>query len=342
METLRTHRLLLAVVLAYVLAGRTLLAITGLDHWWEVRLVHGYLLVANALWACGLAVAAFANARLRRTFTSERVGGGLILLALTPVFIDTFSSLKQALWWLVPFTWDSTLARVSEWVHGGWPAYAWIEPILTPSVLRALDTAYILWFLVMLAALIGCAWSVPSSRRLQALLAFTLAWVLIGTGAAALFGSVGPCYVGHLVNGPNPYALRLARLQGAALVAPALQADLWANLQAGEWRPYSGVSAMPSMHVAVATWVALWLWPSRLGRCFGLVFLAVTQVASVALAWHYAIDGYVAIVLTLGVWWMCGHLARLEWAALRDSRRSLSCQVQTETGAMDKVHPLEV
>ena len=37
----------------------------------------------------------------------------------------------------------------------------------------------------------------------------------------------------------------------------------------------------------------------------GLIF-----IGSIVLAWHYAIDGYVAAALVLVLWWLMGHVSR--------------------------------
>ena len=75
---------------------------------------------------------------------------------------------------------------------------------------------------------------------------------------------------------------------------------LWQGYTGG--RPGSaGISAFPSMHVATATLFALAA--RRLHpRLFplGLAYWAVIMLGSVLLAWHYAVDGYVGILLGWG------------------------------------------
>jgi PAP2 superfamily len=72
-----------------------------------------------------------------------------------------------------------------------------------------------------------------------------------------------------------------------------------------------GISAMPSMHVGTATLFALAAWP--INRTFGKILAIhamLIQIGSVALAWHYAIDGYVAAALTFALWWISAPVAR--------------------------------
>ena len=84
--------------------------------------------------------------------------------------------------------------------------------------------------------------------------------------------------------------------------------------------PVKGISAMPSMHVAST--VMMTLYAFSVSRIWGWVmtaFTAVILVGSVQLGWHYAIDGYVSIVVALGCYWVARKvvtaLSRAEEAA---------------------------
>ncbi len=52
------------------------------------------------------------------------------------------------------------------------------------------------------------------------------------------------------------------------------------------------------MHVGFAVLLALVAWSAHRGAGVAFwIFAGLTQVASVVLAWHYAIDGYVSIIV---------------------------------------------
>jgi di/tricarboxylate transporter len=58
------------------------------------------------------------------------------------------------------------------------------------------------------------------------------------------------------------------------------------------------------MHVAIAG--LLCMASFKVHRLIGFAFLAfliLILVGSVSLAWHYAVDGYAAILLTALIWW---------------------------------------
>ena len=76
---------------------------------------------------------------------------------------------------------------------------------------------------------------------------------------------------------------------------------------------------MPSLHVG-KVWFALVLVKHRLGHhwltYFTGAFFAVRWVASVHLAWHYAVDGLVSIAAVSLIWHGAGRLVdRLEKAS---------------------------
>ena len=53
--------------------------------------------------------------------------------------------------------------------------------------------------------------------------------------------------------------------------------------------------------------LALWLW-RRWAGVLGWLMVAVTLFGSVALGWHYAVDGYAALVGMLALWWVAGRI----------------------------------
>ena len=98
---------------------------------------------------------------------------------------------------------------------------------------------------------------------------------------------------------------------GHALFALKAQNYLWTTRISGEWGAVAGISAMPSLHVALATLFAIIAWQCQrwLGALLA-VFALVTQIGSVVLGWHYAVDGYAGALLAYGCWMGAGALVR--------------------------------
>jgi len=85
---------------------------------------------------------------------------------------------------------------------------------------------------------------------------------------------------------------------------------LWDNYPNRDVRLGGGISAMTSIHVAMALLFVFVTWQTQ--RWVGWVALAyfvVILIESVYLGWHYEIDGYAMIPRVLAVWWLAGKLA---------------------------------
>jgi hypothetical protein len=93
------------------------------------------------------------------------------------------------------------------------------------------------------------------------------------------------------------------------------QQMLWRDYQHSRTGLGSGISAMPSVHVATATLLALFGW--QYSRPYGIaltLFAVIIFIGSIHLGWHYAVDGYAAILGTLAIWWGVGRWQ--SWQAL--------------------------
>ena len=65
----------------------------------------------------------------------------------------------------------------------------------------------------------------------------------------------------------------------------------------------TGISAMPSMHVALAVLNAIFA--SSLNRWAGVfawAYAAAIMFGSVYFGWHYALDGYISIIAVIVIW----------------------------------------
>jgi hypothetical protein len=151
-------------------------------------------------------------------------------------------------------------------------------------------------------------------RRTTFLVAFTLSWPVIGIAGAYALSSAGPCYFSLVsdssIGGTAPFDPLMHYLAGLDLQAVKLQRMLWEiYVKQDTGMVGSGISAMPSMHIATSTVVMLSMWRTR-ARLLGVAFVAFMLVGSVHLGWHYAVDGYAGILMALGLWHAVGAAAR--------------------------------
>lgn len=244
-----------------------------------------------------------------KLLTPERVAMALPVFVCFPVFAATFSFFKTAIPAFAPFSWDPMLAEWDRVLHGGYQPWELLQPLLGhPYVTAAINGGYHLWFGVTYGVIL---WQMVDTRRprlrMQYLITFLLLWILVGNLGATLLSSAGPVYYGRVTGLPDPYAPLMAYLHGAAQVVsvPALEVQdlLWRAYHDGLDIPGAGISAMPSMHLAIAfSFVLLGFATSRMFGVVFSVFAAVILIGSVHLGWHYAIDGYAAILVAWAIW----------------------------------------
>ena len=250
----------------------------------------------------------FLAKRIRNEWrASERIIRGIPILAVYPIFFGAFTSYKSALGQIVPFYFDPHARRLDYILHGR-DAWKLLEPITNYAFLTsAINFIYHLWFLLLYATLFFVAFIVTDLRyRSQFLIAFTLCWFVIGIVFATAFSSVGPCYYKHFYNdGHYQYIADYLQSAQQHYPVPALTAQqfLLENFNARRPGMGNGISAAPSMHVSIAALIALFV--SRYGNAAAFVgwsYCALIFVGSVHLGWHYAIDGYLALMLTGLIW----------------------------------------
>ncbi|WP_161992655.1 phosphatase PAP2 family protein [Aureimonas leprariae] len=224
------------------------------------------------------------------------------------------------------FAWDAQLAELGRVMHFGIMPWRFLQPLFGhPWITRVLDVNYALWFAVMWMFLIGMiVFCRDEAHRQRSLMSFMLVWIVVGTCLAVAFPSAGPCYYGKFIAGPNPYAELMDYLQrthdSIGLMAVDAQTALWNDYASGQ--PRHGISAMPSMHNAVAALMvfACWRYGIWLRLALSLHALLVF-LGSILLGWHYGADAYVAWASAF-ILWRAAELPTRWWIAHLDQRGS--------------------
>ncbi len=243
-----------------------------------------------------------------------------LMIAIALLF-SAFTSFKIMLAHIHPFAFDPLLAQLDRALHFGvapWRiTHALLPAARTSFIVNALYNAWL--FIVWIFLFLHIFWLTGRDHRARYLLAFVLCWIVVGSIAALAFSSAGPAFYGRIVEGPDLFAPLMNRLAAQdAVLSASGSAHLWAlGTQDMLWRYYSGdttglgagISAMPSMHVTMATLMALSA--RRIARPLGWLFwtyAAAILVGSVHLGWHYALDGYAGAALAVLMWRLAGRL----------------------------------
>jgi hypothetical protein len=247
--------------------------------------------------------------------TPQRVAHALPIVVGMLAFGGTFTVVKASIPSLAPFAWDVRFHELDVLLHGGTAPWVLLQPLLgEPLVTYAVSKAYSFWFSMLGFVWVWQAFSQRDQRlRLQFFVTLTLGWIVLGSIAAMSFSSAGPCYFELVTGLPNPYAPLMAYLREANEIHPmpvlAIQDVLWQNYALRDVVLGAGISAMPSMHVAMAALFAVLCW--RIKRWLGIVttaYAVIVMIGSVHLAWHYAIDGYAGALGMLLIWWVAGRV----------------------------------
>jgi PAP2 superfamily len=277
------------------------------------KIAYRPLYILTFIFSVGFLTFQFLRKRIKCYLSVRVITGVLIICVLSAPFNSTFSSIKQVIPYLHEFSWDKKLMQLDYFLHFENHPWRLLQPILnSETILRIVDIAYILWFLILIFFCFWMAWSSKRKLRVQFFIVTLLVWIVLGSCFGTIFSSAGPCYYTNVVlNDHNPYQELMETLNSihhkGTLFSIKNQVGLWEAKQSNNWLPFGGISAMPSIHVAMALVFALIGW--KISFFLGVVFTiyaTIIGIGSVILCWHYAIDGYFSIVATLLLWVLVG------------------------------------
>lgn len=219
-----------------------------------------------------------------------------------------FNLLKNSLLFITPFFADPFFAELDRLSHFGFDPWAILHRVAEYVPMKMMTLVYlILWSLPAFALPVILAASDGNRARvLRTLVLFVLAWVFLGNVVALTGFSAGPVFYDRVFDTDRFAALT------SALHSSGVSGSMFGYTQQVLWEIYmgktgifgSGISAFPSVHVAIATVTAIymcerskWLFP------VAVLFVLVVLFVSVYIGYHYAVDGYFSILFILAVWW---------------------------------------
>jgi hypothetical protein len=252
---------------------------------------------------------------LRQITRRQWLGLALRLWIVSLVFTYTYFWVKVCVPLVNERLLDSSLWKLDRLLHGGLsPSVFLVELFQGSSLTPWLDVWYG-WWLPSITYAIGffCAYPSAAVRR-RVMTSCALIWTL-GCWTYTAFPAVGPIYIDSTL---------WEEIQVELPRASSAQEMLWDNYRtvvAGRsgtltrFNPTRGVAAMPSLHVGAHWLFMLWMW--RYARPLfvpAVIGTFLTFLGSIVTGWHYAIDGYVGVLLAqLSYWaalWLDGERRR--------------------------------
>jgi membrane-associated phospholipid phosphatase len=204
-----------------------------------------------------------------------------------------------------PRTWDPQLRAIDLAIHGGLDLNRFLLALLasSPRADSVIDWGYQHFYQLIILSLGWLLTTRDLDSRHRLLRGQVMLW-LAGLAVYMLVPAVGPVFI--LQDLFSDIAFRFPR---NAFVASQLASNYKDILRvvAGENIQVNivlGTAAMPSLHVAMPAYCAFHCWERRSPlRTFYVVVTVLTLFASVVTGWHYAIDGYVGILIAALCWW---------------------------------------
>jgi len=265
----------------------------------------------------GLCSAALINGREAPTryiidLVRTRWRDSVLVLLFFFASLVAFNAYKITIPAVVPYYADDWLADIDEWLHGTAP---WV---LTHRLdgrawsFIVFNSYEVAWFFQWFGTILFVSLWSDKVARVRYLWAVALTLCILGTVMASALSSVGPIYYYSFTGEHRFHGLKIALdgLDHSHMVREPAN-YLLAAYKAGRPDLGGGISAMPSVHVAFVTLNAYFL--SSLNRWLGVlgwIFAALILYGSVYTGWHYAVDGYVSVVVVSAIWWGTGRMVR--------------------------------
>ena len=222
------------------------------------------------------------------------IGFGITVAGLNMI---AFMWTKPLLNWFVPFWADPMLARADRLLFLGrdpWVFLDWLNSI--PAAIFYHRG----WFAMMIVTLLVVLSQPASVRKSAVMLSYFLLWSIVGPVVHILMPAAGPVFYEKLGYGTDFAGIRVPEEM------TKMSDYLWRVFQGDQFGPGSGISAMPSLHIATTAWMVIAIyvlarrWTAPMAALGFLIFLL-----SISLGWHYAADGIVGAAFALCCYALC-------------------------------------
>lgn len=235
----------------------------------------------------------------------DRSGFLFLAIILIPVFYANYTAAKTAIPLTVGYDWGPFWIKADQLLFG---ADAWriAARWLSAPVERVFELLYtVVWGPLLLLVPAFVSLNAPRDRAAVFYTTFFGTWFIGGFVLAYALSAAGPVFfsIAHPTLAPHFLPLREMLQQRLIHSGPVQFTEAYLASEYGSHiaTPGAGISAMPSMHIAVVTIYVImarktvWLVPA-------CCFWAAIFVFSAFSGYHYWWDGIVAVAVTVACW----------------------------------------
>lgn len=250
----------------------------------------------------------FCFKKLKEKWQQDRFFSFIWPISTLIILIPSFNVFKQTVLSERNFTTDSLLTKLDFFIFQNDPGLVLHSLIGSLKTTLVIDYLYHAWFLPMVLGVILVSVCSSATIRIRYMSCYIFSWVVIGSIIAWLFPSAGPCFYIDFVNPDHEnYTKLMNQLYNYHRETPVnalrYQKYLAEALKTKSLTLGAGISAMPSVHVALATLFALGSFSINKWLGYAMsIYAMLIWLGSVYLGWHYFVDGLISFILIFFIW----------------------------------------
>ena len=247
---------------------------------------------------------------------AKNITSSFIIIVCISISLASFCALKLFIPIITPYSWDPLLIRTDFFLM--FKHHPWLvlknKFALSDIPKKVAIFGYVSWFIVNYLVM---WWQIVSSNifaRNQFLISWVATWLFMGIVVATIFSSVGPCFYNSFYHDtPEFINIMHESLYNSNKINYfyLIKSSLLNNYQNKQFIPGTGISAFPSLHVAIATINCIAI-SKKLPKLYlvSVIYILLVTFSCVYSGLHYLIDCIAGALGAVIIWYVVGKVLR--------------------------------